>query len=455
MGNTNFFGEERDTEYKAEFMPAYKLMSPFNYGFCLTGGLRAITKDLSRKNLLVIGASGSGKTATVCIGTIISLTRGKSSMCVLDVSGELHTFTSGYLAKKGYKIYCIDFSDTSDSFNPLLSVKVVTDAQKLGFLLIKNSRIETQSDPYWGASSEMVLAIFIQYLVFYAPKEYCNMANLVMLIDTFASHPKRIAKLIVRTNDEMLIKKFFAMTAVSERTLQSTLATVRAAIKVFATPALQKCTATNSFNFADFRKEKSILYICIPLNDINYYASYSALLFETLFNEIMSKIPSSSDKDIYAICDELVTMRFSSPGVVWSNIRKYKAGCLGIIQDERMLEIAFSPAEAHAIRTNSYCKVYLSGQPLATCKNLEEILGKYTYTSDRGTEKTRSLLNASEIRMLPKNKSIILAGSEPPILATMHPFYNHFLLSMRTKIPPYQRINTIIAQPPLLPIDED
>lgn len=447
------FPKGKDNSHQAKFASASSVMSIFNFGYSLVGGLKATTRDVAYMNSLVVGPSGSGKSSTVLLGSVFTLARGGASLAIMDVSSELYKLTSGYLSRLGYKVYCIDFGKNSDLFNPLLLCSTITDVQKIAFLLIKNSGIETKSDPFWSKSSEMLLSLFMEYLVFHSPKELCSMANLVRLIDVFAGDPKKIDILFVRTKNEDLLTRYKAMVKSPEKTLQSTLATVRAAIKVFCSPAVRNCTALNTIDFSDFRKEKSVLYICVPINDINFYAPLSALLFEALFKEMMSEIPKDDEKDIFCLLDEMVLMRFENLGSVFSNCRKYRMGCLGVTQDERMLEMAYSPAESHAIRTNAYSKVYLPGQPLQTCKTLEETLGKFTYTDEHGSERTRQLMTAAEIRMC--EDALLLCGNKPPIRATLRPYYNHYIFNKRTKIPPYDRSHARVnTEPPLISFNE-
>ena len=442
--------KEQDNTYKAEFVSPTSVMSSFNYGFSLAGGLRATSRDVAYKNCLVVGGSGSGKSSVVLLASIFTLARGGSSLCVMDPAGMINKLTSGWLKKKGYTIYCIDFGPTADSFNCIGNIKSVSEAQQIAYILIKNSGIESKSDPYWSASAEMMCSIFIEYLAFHTPKENCTMASLVKLTDVFAGDPSRIDKLFAKVRDPELITKYKAMIAVSEKTMQSSLSCVRTALKIFGTPALRHCTATNTIDFSTFRKTKSILYICTPINDVNFYAPLSALLFEALFKEIMSRIPSKDERAIFCLIDEMVTMRFQNLGLVYSNCRKFKAGCMGLIQDERMLEMNFSVAEAHAIKSNSFSKVYLPGQPLKTCQDLEAILGKTTIINEETkVEKVQPLAPASTIRML--KEAIILVGNEPPIKAKPISFYNHWLLRYRTAIPPYvPETKPTTTEPPLI-----
>lgn len=402
------------------------IVSIFNKGYSLTGGLRATTREVANKNALIIGGSGSGKTSTVLLGTLNSISRGNSSMVILDVSGEIFTLFSGYLSKK-FKIYCIDFSVLSDGWNPLDSCTSVTDIQKVAASLIKNSGTTSKSDPYWSASAENLLNIFMQYLIGYTEPEYRTMANLVRMVETFAGEPQKIDKCFARVN-ENLLTSYKALISAGDKTLASTISSAFVAIKLFKTPDIARCTSKSTFNFENFRKEKSILFINTPISEVNFLAPLSALIFEQLFKVVLSRIPKKNECFIYAILDEMVCMRFENLGLVYSQIRKFSGGCIGIIQDERMLELNYSVAESHSIRTNSFSKVYLQNQPHATCKILEEMIGK--------DENNKSVMTASEIRT--SDKAIILCGNKKPFKEKMIPYYEHIVLSARTRYPKYE-----------------
>ncbi|MGC4100872.1 type IV secretory system conjugative DNA transfer family protein [Ferruginibacter sp.] len=447
-----FSVRQEDTDsFNAAFGNAGDHLSTFNMGFAITGGMRALTREVSYKNALIIGQSGSGKTSTVLIGSVFTLSRGNNSVAIMDVSGEIFQLTSGYLASQGYKIICIDFGENSDGFNPLSTCKTPNDIQRVAQILVKNSNVESKSDQFWSTAGEMMLSTFMQYLLFYAEPQYHSMANVLAMIETFAAEPEKIDKLFVKV-DEKLLRSYKALVATPDRTLQSIISTAIATLKIFKNPAVARCTAFNTINIPSMRMEKTALFICIPVNQVNFLAPISALLFESLFQEMLSRIPDKNECACFFLLDELVTMRFQNLGIVYSNCRKYRCGCMGLIQDERMLEMNYSSAEAHAIKTNSFSKVYLQGQPLGTSLQLQEALGQRIVINEKGIEKRVHLMEAPAIRM--SKEAIIFLGAELPLKEKMHPYYNHFVFNNRTKITPYQAIKKIpFDEPPIIPLD--
>lgn len=443
------FGNGSTNTFQAQFGSASDHLSIFNKGFSLAGGLRATTREQAFRNALIVGNTGSGKTSAILISSLFTLSRSKSSIIILDVSGENHKLSSGYLSQKKYNIFCFDLSETSDGFNPIALCKSIDDLDRVAHVLIKNSDVVSKSDPYWSSSSEMILSLFMQYLFFYGKDEHKNMANVVLLLETYMAEPNKIDLLFIKTNDEKLVRGYKSLNAIPEKTRQSVLATALTATKLFKSPAVSRCTSMNTFDIATFRKEPSILYICIPLNQVNFLAPLSAVLFEMLFQEMLSRIPDKTENDIFFLIDEMITMRLDL-GLVFSNCRKYRVGCMGLIQDEKMLQMKYSQAESYAIKSNSCSRVYLPGQYLETCRELQEIIGKHTIKDDKGYERQAYLMEASEIRMT--NEAIIFVNSSLPLKERIRPYYKHYIYNSRTKIPPYESERKI-DEPSLISFD--
>ncbi|MBL7738471.1 MAG: type IV secretory system conjugative DNA transfer family protein [Chitinophagaceae bacterium] len=426
-------------------------LSIFNKGFCLTGGLRATTREQAFRNALIVGNTGSGKTSAVLLGSLFTLSRSESSIVVLDVSAENFKLSSGYLSKRRKrKIYCFDFSETSDGFNPLALCKTVSDLDKVAHVLIKNSGVDSKSDPFWSTSSEMILSLFMQYLFFYGKEEEKNMANVVLLLEVYMAEPEKIDLLFIKAN-ERLLRTYKTINAIPDKTRQSILSTALAATKLFKSPEVARCTSINTFDIAMFRKECSVLYLCIPLNQVHFLAPLTAVLFEMLFQEALSRIPNKKENPIYFLIDEMITMKLGL-GLVYSNCRKYFVGCMGLIQDEKMLGMKYSASETFAIKSNSCSRVYLPGQGIETCRELQEIIGKCLIKDENGHERHSYAMEASHIRT--SDQAIILINSALPLKERITPYFRHFLYNARTKIPPYEPEQKILFKdPPLIQID--
>ncbi|MDB5226625.1 MAG: recombinase [Bacteroidota bacterium] len=425
---------------KAEaFASAGDFLNTRNCGFALFGGKRAISIELSTRNSLIVGSSGSGKSSTVLYGTIQSLARGPVSIALNDINSESYSRTSGYLAHRGMEIYNIDYSPLSDGFNPLELCKTPSDVMRVMHVLVSNASVISKNDPYWSTACEGLLSTFGEYLCFYAQPEHRTFYNLYRMLEVFAGTPTTIDKLFVKA-DKKLLDSYKAIVRTPERTRQSILATALAATQIFKDPSVARTTSKNTIDFSTFRTIKSIVYLGTPLNQVSYLAQISALLFTTIFNEILSRIPEDNENYMFCLLDELLTMKLDL-GLVYSQIRKHRGGCISFIQSLPMLEMNWSPAEARAIRDNSYSTVFLPGQSISTARELHDIIGKYSVSEDANRPSRRTVFEASEIRQL--DQAIALVGNEKPIMEPLVPYYEHFEFNQRSKLPPFTRIQKL------------
>lgn len=436
-------------DYAATFGNLSDHLSRWNKGFAI--GPLAFTRLLSCTNFLVAGPTGSGKSTVITIPCAVSLARGKSSIIFNDVSGELWQHTSSFLAGKGYKVLRIDFSNSSysETFNPLLECKSISDIQKLALIIIQNSIGESKNDPFWENSSVMLLSLFARYLVFYTEPQFRTLQNLQRLIEKFAVDGEAVDKLIVATKDESLLSMYKSTIVMGDRTLQSVIATARTALHLFNDPEVCKATSSNSIDLTILRQEPVAIYVCNPLKDLRYFKPLSALFFQHLFNHTLSRVPGKREREIFFVLDEFASMKFPDIALTISNIRKYKAGLLLCMQDEMSLIARYGQADAHQIKTNCGIHCYLKGEPIHTCKELSQVFGKYSYLDDKGISRTRELMTPDEIRTT--DAALILVNNQPPLkLDSPRPYYNILWLRHLANAKPYNLGKKPIPEPPLI-----
>lgn len=446
-----------DKTYSASFGDESEFLSRWNHGIAVTGH-KAITRLRSYENVALFGPTGSGKSTVAIISSFASITRARGSIVVNDVSGgEVYDRTSAYMSKKGYKVLRLDFSDSgrSQTFNPLNYCTSISDIQKQALLIFKNATGsgDSKGDPFWENASIMLLSLFMRYLVFHTEPKYRTLQNLLRLIEKFASDTTQtVDKMFLKTKDEELINAYKATLATGEKTLQSVIATARTALSLLNDKEVCKTTATNSINFNHLRDEKVALYICTPLKDQQYFRPITALFFQSLFNFLISRKPNNkNERSVFVLLDEFATMRFPNISATISNIRKFNASLLLCMQDEMALSV-YGPAEAHQIKTNCGCKIYLPGQPIHTCTELSKILGKFTFIDEKtGSEKVRELMTPDEIRT--SSKSIVLIGNNPPLLCKTVPYYKNIWIRHHFKDAPLSISSVCIDEPPLIPFE--
>ena len=453
-GFIHLFKSESNTQYRAEFGNESDHLSRYNKGVAVVGH-KAITKAQSCTNVALFGPTGSGKSSIVITSSIASLSRGKSSMIINDVSGDEYNRTSEYLKKKGYRILRLDFSNSknSESFNPLLECKTISDIQKVAMLVVRNTMGDSKGDPFWEQSSIMLISMFIRYLVFHCQPEYRTLQNVLRLIEKFAvDTTQAVDSMFLKTNDEELISSYKATLIMGEKTLQSVIASARTALNLWNDKEVCRTTATNTIDFNLLRTEPVALYVCNPLKDLIYFKPISALFFQSLFNFVLSRVPESKERSIFFLLDEFAVYRFPNINVVISNIRKMRSGLIICMQDEMALISNYGQADAHQIKTNCGCQIYLQGQPYHTCSELSKILGKYTYIDDKGVEKVRELMTPDEIRMM-NGEAIVMINNSAPLRCKVVPYYKNFWLKHLANAKPLVLNSTNPIEPPLIPFE--
>jgi type IV secretory pathway TraG/TraD family ATPase VirD4 len=428
---TSLVTTEKKTEYTAEFGKARSMLSKTGSGFAV--GEWSNTLKESHNHMICIGQSGSKKSSAVVFNSILNTD--DASIVIADPSKELLYGTASALEAKGYKIMVLDYNNAeqSEGFSVLSKQTTYTDIYKIANTLVRNS-LEGSSYDYWAQSAETTIAFFCKYLVSYAEPAYVNLPNVLHLLRVFSHTPKLIDAIMVKTN-EGLLSEYKALIATPDKTLQSTLAAAKNALRVYESPSIEKITSYNSINFEGFRKQKIALYICSSASESFLYRAITATFFESFFSHILSGNPTDTGYPIKFIIDEAAQIKISLSQAL-SLTRKYRVSIATFWQDTEQIENIYGKHEASNIYTNSGLKVFMSGgHSLATCKMLSDLLGKYSYTTEDGKEKVRELLTAQEVYTL--KEALVLYGNKEPLRIEPKQYFQIPKLKKQTELPRY------------------
>ena len=270
------------------------------------------------------------------------------------------------------------------------------------------------------------------------PNEHRNLANVLHLIKLMDANPKRVDMLMSAHADQRCFVDYKAFLAKDSKVRSGIIATATAALSIFGDEKVALVTSKSTFHLKDLRRKKVALFIQNNVSSLQYLDVINSIFFEQLYGSLLESMPKPKDKSVYILLDEAASgLRMPSFSNAIAHFRKYRVGCLIGLQSIEQLRETYSDNDATTILANCFVQMYFSEQSHSTAKMLEDMLGKYNYTDEAGHPSlTRNLMEANEIRMMGKNKAIIIVGGEKPILADLVPFYDRWWLKLRANLKP-------------------
>lgn len=434
---------------------AGKFLNGMNRGLVIDGQDKRLSEKDSFNHMAVIARSGGGKTTSYIVPNILKLASSKNSMIVTDLSGELYEQTSGYMHKKGFKVYALDPEDLNSSigYNPLYYALTSVEIDEVAEILIRSAnpgQIKPE-DKIWIDGAKNFLAILIKVLVGTKDYRYINLANLKYLLNNYnASYPDpetgtknyKLDDLVYKYCDDRTFDEWRGFMGSNEKTLQSFLATANTALNAIGiNENLALLTANHSINFENFRKEKTILYIKVPQHKQELYSFLLNLFYKQFFNAMMNRLPSKNDLAVFCLLDEFGNMAIPHFSSTVTTIRKYKVSISIVIQSLKQLETKYGRDDAHTIMTGGITgKLYYSGADYEMSEMLSRSIG--TQYVNRVDEYGRvhyfkePVLSADEIRTMGDNEVLFIYGNKLPLKMNVKPYFKDFVLKSYTSIAP-------------------
>lgn len=411
-------------------------------------GKRHLSLHLSHQHFLIVGKTGSGKTACSILPTLLNLEG--QSMVVTD-PGELYEKTSGYLAKQGVQVHLISLGDprNSDTFNMMDFVQTRTAIRKVVALLIRSALPNTNgNDAFWNNLAEQILVPLWVALVNQPDPKYRNLANLRTLLLEFGTDGKKIDLLIAQYADEESHREYLAFISQDQKVIQNALSTAKAALNLFGDPAIARLTATTSLDLRSLRKTPTVLYIKTPEAELEYYKFLIMVLYSELFNMAMVE-PEKKDLPITFLLEE-----FANCGVallpefvnVITTIRKKRCSIGMVVQDiQQMVNLLGAAKTTSIVEGGTASTLYLPKQSFETAQRLERIIGLTARThvdhTGKVQESSRAVITADEIMALPHNAAIFHHAGYRPALLQLFPYYYSRKMRRRTRHEPVRIVN--------------
>lgn len=376
--------------------------------------------DASDSHSLIIGSSGSKKTRLFILPSILSLAKAGESMVVTDPKAELYERSSGYLKKKGYKVYCINFRDESvnNAWNPLeaplkffkqgkfdLSVGLLND-----FATISIPKDTRGVDPFWDDSARSGFMGLLLILFMLAEDDAeVNIRSLLRLRATIFNHKSDgdycLRKIIEHAGVDSLVTTYLSGLSIApEKTYSSILSTLdNHLMKFVIRPSLTDMLCHNDIRFSDIGQEKTAVFLVMPDEKETYHGLISVFIqqcYESLIFEAQKCEKKSLPVRVNFLLDEFSSLpqikEFPSM-IAAARSRNIRFNI--VVQSEKQLKSRYAE-EADTIKGNCNNWVYLYSREYPTLVEISNLCG---------TQKSgKPLVTTSRLQRLDKNKGEVL-----------------------------------------------
>ncbi len=415
-------------------------------------------------HMLLIGASGIGKTANFLYPNIEYAFASGMSFITTDTKGDLYRYT-GTIGEKyyGYHIKVIDLRNPlqSSGYNMIYLVNKYMDQYKktgkLGYLakaekyakITSKTIIEMGVDPgafgqnsYFYDSAEGIVTAALLLISEFGKKGERHIVSAFKLIQDLLSPSGEEGMNQFQVLINLLPKdnraRFYAASALktSADTMSSVMSTAMSRLLSFIDAELEQIMCfKNSIDVEKFCKEKTAVYLVLPEEDTTKYF-IAGLFIQQMYREMLMVADANGgklDNRVMFYCDELGTMpKIDGLESMFSAARSRKISIVAIIQSLSQFKQKYGEEGAEIIEDNCQLTLFGGFAPNSTTAEvLAKNLGNMTIESNSVTYSggnsplqmassstvsmmERPLMTVDELKNMPKGHFILMkTGCHP------------------------------------------
>ena len=390
-------------------------------------------------NVLVVGGSGSGKSASYSIPNAHQML---GSYVFTDPKGELYDRTAGYLKEHGYKIKVLNLvhPQFSDGYNPLLHISSEIDVDVIANTIVKGQKSEGGgSDPFWDDSAETLLKALIYYLMATRPEEEQNLASCAEMVRAANSNggSNFLTELMSQLPyDHPARMNYKSIEIAPEKTYSSILSTLLSKLGKFDSKEFAELTSTDTIDFEEIGSQKTAVYV-ISSDTHGAYDFLLTIFFAQMIQQLYDFADNNGGKlkeRTYFILDEFANIgRIPDFDKKISTSRSRGISFSVILQNLDQLEAIYEKAN-ETIIGNCDTHVFLGSNSQKTVEYFSKALGektishastsvnrdkehKKTGTSDSDQIMARALMTPDELRRMDNDLCIIFEKGVKPVKA--------------------------------------
>ena len=336
-------------------------------------------------NVLVVGASGAGKTRSIVTPNLLEAT---GSYVVSDPKGNLYEKYGDYLREQGYIVKKLDFTnpENSDRYNFFQYINSTQDIVSIAHMLIYGESKGNHQDPFWDQAAQLLVQALIAFLIERdAPAEQ-NLHSLLKLVticyangdmDSKESMMDCLMKDHARSNpNSYAVKTYDKFRTAASKTLRSILITVSAKLGLFDTPEIKEMTAADEMFISRIGQEKTAVFVVVSDTDRSMDP-----LVNLFFTQAMNQLCRYADRccensclpvPVRFILDDFATnCKIAQFPRMIASIRSRGISSMLMIQAESQLASSYGDDWATIIG-NCDTYVYLGGNDVKTGQAVAE-----------------------------------------------------------------------------------
>ena len=382
--------------------------------------------DNGESHTLVIGATGSGKTAGIINPTVKMLMKARESMIISDPKGEIYEDNSGIMRELGYQIIILNFRDPQkgNCWNPYhLPYKYQKEgnfdkANELLNDLSLNIVVDGQGqDPFWQNSAASYLTGLSLALFEDAPEEEINInsVNLMMTTGEDKYGASNYLKEYFHAKDPASPACINALGTVDapNETKGGVVSVLKDKVKTLAvTKNLSEMLSKSDFEMDSIGEKPTAVFMIIQDEKTTYHSLATIFVkqcYESLINVAQQrggKLPVRTN----FLLDEFPNMpKFKDITTMVTAARSRQIRFTFIIQNFAQLKQNYGDHDAETIRGNCGNLIYLLTGELSALEEISKLCGdKLVRVGKDKKEETRPLITVSELQRMKDNEFILI-----------------------------------------------
>ena len=373
---------------------------------------KLFVEDNDYSHIMLIAPHGSGKGVCFVIPSLLAF---EESAIVHDIKMENYELTSGYRASIGHKIFLwnpLGEKNKTNRYNPLDFIssdptKIIDDIQKLAHLLIKD-----RSD--YAVCAQNLFTSLVLYLGANSSKTKSFGEIARMLIDDLTqelSDANEKLKNDLHPFARGQIKSFLSKDKHEQNSIIRVLTNYLAP---WNNPLIDHATSKSDFDIADFKKNKTTLYVGLNPTDSDRLQPVMQLFYDHAFERLATTASELGYNDenggVCLFMDEFYSLgKLEMMAAAVSYFRGYKIKLFLIAADIESIENVYGENGASAIISDCDTKIFFAAKSFKTANNISQLcLNK---------SNNLELISWQEAMNLVSNSQIIWRNREQPIIS--------------------------------------